>query len=123
MGRVGCRVRAADPDRRPCSAPHIVAGQAPLCDAARVRDLDELLAVARLQQRCLRRARDLLHDARRLPVPDERSRDLERVCQTLESRSVWKSTSELGCTFVNLHAIEHTQLQTQRRVDGGAPRS
>ena len=44
-------------------------------------------SVARLQQRW-RRARDLLHDARRLPVPDERARDLERVCQTLESRLV-----------------------------------
>ena len=86
--RVGCLVRAADAARRACSAPQIVDDQAPLCDAARVRDLDELLAVARLQQRCLRRARDLLHDARRLPVPDERARDLERVCQTLESRLV-----------------------------------
>ena len=85
--RVGCLVRAADAARRACGAPQ-QDDEAPVCDAARVRDLDELLAVARLQQRCLRRARDLLHDARRQVAPDERARDLERVCQTLETRLV-----------------------------------
>jgi hypothetical protein len=41
------------------------------------------------------------------------------------SGAVWKSSSELGYawTFVNLHAIEQTQLQRQRRVDGvGRPK-
>ena len=86
-----CVVRAADAARRGDSFAQRPADRRRprprrlFGDAARVRDLDEALAGWRgLQQRgACRRAPAIYYDARRLPVPDERARDLERVCQTL----------------------------------------